>query len=108
MLFLHRGACLSNYFHLSYKNLTLIATLRIYPMTDVKKALLDPTAAFDNPMQVLHANDLTPEQKIEILQRWRYDAELEEIAEQENMARGKQVDVLESILEALRALGVNR
>ncbi|MGA2655286.1 MAG: hypothetical protein ABSF18_04840 [Gammaproteobacteria bacterium] len=73
-------------------------------MTDIKKALLDPTAVFENPMQVLHASDLTREQKIEILQRWRYDAELEEIAEQENMARGKGKDILESILEALRSL----
>ncbi len=74
-------------------------------MTDIKKALLDPTAVFENPMQVLHAIDLSREQKIEILQRWRYDEELMEIAEQENMSRGKGKDILESILEALRSLG---
>lgn len=76
-------------------------------MTDIKKAMLDPTAVFDNPMQVLHTNDLTHEQKIEILQRWRYDAQLLETAEEENMAGGQQ-DVLESILEALHALGVHK
>ena len=73
-------------------------------MTDIKKAMLDPTAVFENPMQVLHANDLTREQKIEILKRWRYDEELLETAEQENMARDGEKDRLESILEALRSL----
>ncbi len=77
-------------------------------MTDIKKALLDPTSEFENPIQVLHASDLTHEQKIEILQRWRYDEELLEIAEGENMARGKQTDRLESILEALHALGISK
>ncbi len=77
-------------------------------MTDIKKALLDPTAVFENPMQVLHAIDLSHEQKIEILQRWRYDEELQEIAEGENMGRGREKDLLESILESLRALGVDK
>ncbi len=77
-------------------------------MTDIKKAMLDPTAVFDNPMQVLHASDLSHEQKIEILQRWRYDEELLEIAEGENMGRGGEKDFLQSILEALRALGVDK
>lgn len=77
-------------------------------MTDIKKAMLDPTSVFESPNQVLHASDLSHEQKIEILQRWRYDARLEEIAEEENMARGKGSDELESILEALRSLGVNQ
>lgn len=74
-------------------------------MTDIKKALLDPTAVFENPMQVLHASDLTRAQKIEILERWRYDEELLETAEGENMARDGEKDRLESILEALRSLG---
>jgi hypothetical protein len=77
-------------------------------MIDIKKAMLDPTAVFDNPMQVLHTHDLTHEQKIEILQRWRYDEELLETAEGENMARGKEKDLLVSILEALRTLGVDK
>jgi len=77
-------------------------------MTDIKKAMLDPTAVFNNPMQVLHASDLSHEQKIEILQRWRYDEELLETAEGENMARGGEKDILESILEALRALGIDK
>jgi uncharacterized protein (UPF0128 family) len=74
-------------------------------MTDIKKAMLDPTAVFENPMQVLHATDLSREQKIEILQRWRYDAELMEVAEQENMTSAGDKDILQSILEALRSLG---
>ena len=77
-------------------------------MTDIKKALLDPTAVFDRPMQVLHASDLSAQQKIEILQRWRYDAQLQELAESENMSTDGQVDRLEEILQALHTLGVNR
>ncbi len=77
-------------------------------MTDIKKALLDPTAVFDRPMQVLHASDLSAQQKIEILQRWRYDAQLQELAESENMAKGGQDDLLEEILEALHTLGVGK
>lgn len=75
-------------------------------MIDIKKALLDPTSVFDNPNEVLHAPELTREQKIEILQRWRYDEELMEIAEEENMARGKENDMLAAILQALQSLGV--
>lgn len=74
-------------------------------MTDIKKALLDPTSVFENPAQVLHANDLSREQKIEILERWRYDAELMEIAEEENMTKSNGKDMLRAVLEALRSLG---
>ncbi|MFA6037941.1 MAG: hypothetical protein WC748_07470 [Legionellales bacterium] len=74
-------------------------------MTDIKKALLDPTSVFDNPMQVLHANDLSREQKIEVLQRWRYDAELMETAESENMTKSHSKDMLTTVLEALKSLG---
>ena len=75
-------------------------------MTDIEKALLDPTAVFEHPSDVLHAADLNREQKIEILQRWRYDAQMLETAEEENMA-GNANDVLEHILQALHSLGVS-
>jgi hypothetical protein len=74
-------------------------------MTDIKKALLDPTAVFDDPMQVLHATDLTKEQKIEILQRWRYDVMLQETAQEENMAGNGQGELFEKVNQALHSLG---
>jgi hypothetical protein len=42
-------------------------------MIDVEKALLDPAAIFRHPQQVIDTNDLSRDQKIEVLRRWEYD-----------------------------------
>jgi hypothetical protein len=68
------------------------------------RALLDPTAVFDQPEEVLRRNDLTREQKILILRRWEYDARELETATDEGM-RGASADMLDRVLNALRALG---
>ena len=73
-------------------------------MIDVNKALLDPTSVFKTPHDVLHTHELSREQKIEILQRWYYDACLMETAEAENM-QGNATDV-SAVVEALHTLGV--
>ncbi|HJZ12184.1 MAG TPA: hypothetical protein VJ521_08540 [Acidobacteriota bacterium] len=39
-------------------------------MIDIKKALIDPSALFKKPRDVVERNDLSREQKIEILRRW--------------------------------------
>ncbi len=71
---------------------------------DLGKALQDPTAVFRGPEDVLQRDELTREQKIEILRRWEYD-ELElQVAEEENMGSEQTSDILDRVLQALRAL----
>ena len=71
---------------------------------DVEKALLDPSAVFRTPEEIPPRNDLTLEQKVEILRRWEYDAHSMEVAEEENMGGGQDSDILGRILNALHAL----
>lgn len=73
-------------------------------MTDIDKALLDPTSVFKTPEDVLKAKDLTREQKIEILLRWEYDARELQVADDESMTGGSN-NLLERVLESLSALG---
>lgn len=72
-------------------------------MTDIEKAMFDPTTVFRNPDEVLLREDMTREQKIEVLRRWAYDARQLQVAEEENMG-GQQPDILDEILCALHAL----
>ena len=71
--------------------------------SDLEQALLDPTAVFKGPEQVLQRDDLSGEQKAAILRRWAYDARELEVAEDEGMREGEP-DVLDRILRALAAL----
>ncbi|MFI5322737.1 MAG: hypothetical protein ACHQ6U_04215 [Thermodesulfobacteriota bacterium] len=73
-------------------------------MTDIDKAMLDPTSVFVKPEDVLKAADLSREQKVEVLRRWEYDARELEVAAEENMA-GNNSDTLDSVLKALVDLG---
>ena len=59
-------------------------------MTDYELAQLDPTRVFQQPEDVLTRSDFTTAQKIEILNRWKYDAIELEIAEEENMGGGER------------------
>ncbi len=70
-----------------------------------KRARLNPMAVFLTPDTVLEHPRLTREEKIDILQRWKYDACELEVAEEENMAGGEP-STLERVLKALAALGV--
>ncbi len=72
-------------------------------MTDIEKAMFDPTAVFRAPEEVLLREDMSREQKIEVLRRWAYDARQLQVAEEENMG-GQQPDILDEILRALHAL----
>lgn len=69
----------------------------------VERALLDPTAVFEAPEDVLKHPDLNDEQKVLILRRWAYDARELETADDEGM-RGETPDMLGRVLEALRTL----
>jgi hypothetical protein len=73
-------------------------------MVDIEKALLDPSSTFNVPQDVLSAEGLTREQKIEILKRWEYDARELEVATEENMA-GSNSSCLQDIINALDELG---
>ena len=70
---------------------------------DLERALLDPTAVFKVPEQVLQRDDLSREQKAAILRRWVYDARELEVAEDEGM-RAAEPDLLDRVLRALDEL----
>ncbi len=72
-------------------------------MTNIEKAMLDPTAVFKTPEEVLLREDMSRDEKVEVLRRWAYDARQLEAAEEENMG-GQQPDILDEILGALHAL----
>lgn len=72
-------------------------------MIDIDKALLDPANVFETPDEVLKAEELSREQKIEILRRWEYDARELQVAEEENMI-GTNSDMLGQIMRALLQL----
>ena len=72
-------------------------------MTDIEKAMFDPTAVCRAPEEVLLREDMSREQKIEVLRRWAYDARQLQVADEENMG-GQQPDILDEILRALHAL----
>ena len=77
-------------------------------MIDVNKAMLDPTMVFEDPMNVVANDELTRDQKIEILRRWEYDARQLEIAEEEAGMAVRRPDMFDRVLQALHTLGVER
>ena len=77
-------------------------------MIDVNKAMLDPTMVFEDPMDVVANDELTRDQKIEILRRWEYDARQLEIAEEEAGMAVRRPEMFDRVLQALHTLGVER
>jgi hypothetical protein len=73
-------------------------------MIDFEKALLDPGLVFKTPGELLANNELSRDQKIEILRRWEYDVRELQVAEEEGM-EGPQPVTLDAVLGALRSLG---
>ncbi len=71
---------------------------------DLRKALLDPALVFRGHEDVLKRDELTREQQIEILHRWKYDALQLQVAEEENMGSEQPSDILDRVLQALHAL----
>jgi hypothetical protein len=70
---------------------------------DFEKAKLNPAAGFKTPQEVGLSQELSREQKIEILKRWEQDATAMEVAEEEGMP-GTQPKLLQPIRDALHAL----
>ncbi len=74
---------------------------------DLRKAMLDPALVFRGPEDVLKREELSREQKIEILRRWKFDALQLQVAEEENMASEQPSDILDRVLQALNALNAD-
>ena len=72
---------------------------------DLDQAMLDPTSVFAGPEDVVASEEMTDAQKVEILRRWGYDALELEVAEEENMTGGEP-DILDRVIKALEAMGV--
>ena len=75
-------------------------------MIDIKRAMLDPTQVFADPSEVVADVELTRDQKIEILRRWKYDAHQLEVAEEEAGMAVRRPDMFDRVLQALHTLGV--
>ena len=71
---------------------------------DLRKAMLNPALVFLGPEDVLQRDELTREQKIEVLRRWKFDALQLQVAEEENMGSEQPSDILDRVLQALHAL----
>ena len=77
-------------------------------MIDVTKAMLDPTMVFKEPKDVVASNELTREQKIEILRRWKYDAQQLEVAEDEAGMAVRRPEMFDRVVQALHMLDLER
>ena len=74
---------------------------------DLRQALLNPAVVFLGPEEVLERDDLTREQKIEVLRRWKFDALQLQVADEENMPSEQSSDILDRVLQALHALNAS-
>ncbi len=77
-------------------------------MIDMKMAMLDPTMVFENPKDVVANEELSRDQKIEILHRWEYDARELEVAEEEAGMECRSPEIFDLVVQALHTLGVER
>ena len=77
-------------------------------MIDIARARLVPTMVFKEPKDVVASNELTRNQKIEILRRWEYDARQLEVAEEEAGMAVRRPEMFDRVLQALHMLDVIR
>lgn len=71
----------------------------------IKQAMLDPSQVFSSPADVLAADGLEREDKIEILRRWEYDAHEIQVADEEGFEGPGAGQLLDEIVSALHSLG---
>ncbi len=69
--------------------------------------MLNPALVFLGPEDVLQRDELTREQKIEVLRRWKFDALQLQVAAEENMGSEQPSDILDRVLQALHALNLS-
>ena len=77
-------------------------------MIDIARARLVPTMVFKEPKDVVASNELTRNQKIEILRRWEYDARQLEVAEEEAGMAVLRPEMFDRVVQALHMLDVIR
>jgi hypothetical protein len=70
---------------------------------DLEHARLDPASVFATPAALLADPRLDREQKIDLLQRWQYDAREMSVAEEEGMGNGEP-SLVGEISRALHSL----
>lgn len=70
---------------------------------DMKRALLDPVSVFPSPEDLLEEPSLKKAQKIELLKRWKYDAQEISDATGEGMI-GENNDMVHRVSLALESL----
>jgi hypothetical protein len=70
----------------------------------LQQALDDPSSVFAAPADVVRSEEVSREQKIQILRRWEYEARALEVAQDENMMGGPGSRLAE-VLDALHSLG---
>lgn len=71
--------------------------------TDFEKALKDPMLIYHRPREVLADQQLSDEQRRQILKRWEQDARELDVAQEEGMTGGES-SLLDEILNALETL----
>jgi hypothetical protein len=77
-------------------------------MIDIDHAMLNPSEVFASSGDVLENDDLSREQKIDILRRWALDARALQVAEDENMTAPRSTTSrLDDVLKALHDLDVD-
>ena len=72
-------------------------------MPKSRRAMLEPASVFATPRTVLTHEELTKEQKVEILWRWEYDAAEVAVAVEEGM-QGEDNGLLRRVMLALGTL----
>lgn len=80
-----------------------MSTTRRSEQIDFELAVLDPSAVFATPEEILTCNTLSRRQKIRLLQQWQYDASSIAVAEEEGMISDSEL-LLQRILQALHRL----
>lgn len=75
-------------------------------MTDIQKALHDPSSVYGFPADVVSDDSISFDEKIQILKQWEYDARELQVAEEENMAcNADSGSMLNRVRTALHELG---
>ncbi|MBO6521220.1 MAG: hypothetical protein JJ900_09885 [Rhodospirillales bacterium] len=67
--------------------------------------MADPAGHFQNPAEVVDAQDLSDAEKVEILRAWEVDARQLMAAAEENMLGGEDAH-LDDVVDALARLGI--
>ena len=77
-------------------------------MTELQKILHDPSAAFSDPCEVLCQGRLSRDEKVRVLEQWRYDQVRLQAANDENLVGDADSGALiKKIDECLRQLAAD-